>query len=884
MGNESSVQSIEDKQSVKTNDDENKESITIIWFDPNIGSNEDPKKLKQTLGHINDYVIFASDHEQCITFIESIHQEKIFLITSRLKALQILPRVSSLRQIDSIFIFSMEKNQDDYLLNNYSKIIGIYINLDDLCKVIKEQINLVDRQIQTFSFFDQYQKLTEDLSKDSTEFIWFQLFNYILSTLSRDQQAKQQMIQICKDYYHGNRKEIELIHQFEQNYRSKDALLWYSKRSFIYKLINKALRTKDIHLLYKLRFFIRDLSENLQREHEKILFSNETTLNVYRGIKLSKEEFDKIKQNQGKLISTNGYFSTSRLKSFASNFAQKSTKRTADLVSILFHIQYDIKHIDKNITFADIDQYSDYPYEQEVLFDLNTCFQIESIQENESIQIIKMNLSNEGQKMTKDYIELIQKETEGMNISIIFGRLLNDLGEYDKSQKYFQQLLCNNTRNEDHAWIEFNIGEALYCKGEWNLAREYYDYAYDRMMKSKPARIKGSARVLNNIGTILDNEGKYDEALDYYQRSLKIIEEFYPFCHADIVTSLENIGLIFCKQEKYDQALDYHKQALEIQQKIYSIIHINVATSLNYIGIILRNQRKYDEALDYNQQALKIQQILYSFGHVKMAYSFNNIGTILYDQEKYNEAFDYFQQALKILEKFYPSSHKTIATNLNNIGMVLRNQRKYNEALNYHQKVLAILQKLYPIGHEDIVHTFNNIGEIQYCKEKYDVALYYYQQALKIQENLYPIGHIDLVGNFSKIGIILNIQGKYAEALDYYRRAFKLQQEFYPLGHVNMAYSFKHIGDIHFDQEKYDIALYYYQQALKIREKFYPSGHVDITSSLNNIGLCYENQNKLNLALEYYQRALTIYEKFLPVHDSNRQRTEHRILELTGKA
>ncbi|CAF4371720.1 unnamed protein product, partial [Rotaria sordida] len=158
----------------------------------------------QTLGHINDYVIFASDHEQCITFIESIHQEKIFLITSRLKALQILPRVSSLRQIDSIFIFSMEKNQDDYLLNNYSKIIGIYINLDDLYKVIKEQINLVDRQIQTFSFFDQYQKLTEDLSKDSTEFVWFQLFNYILSTLPRDQQAKQQMIQICKDYYHGN--------------------------------------------------------------------------------------------------------------------------------------------------------------------------------------------------------------------------------------------------------------------------------------------------------------------------------------------------------------------------------------------------------------------------------------------------------------------------------------------------------------------------------------------------------------------------------------------------------------------------------------------------------------------------------------------------------
>ncbi|CAF4320483.1 unnamed protein product, partial [Rotaria sordida] len=171
-----------------------------------------------------------------------------------------------------------------------------------------------------------------------------------------------------------------------------------------------------------------------------------------------------------------------------------------------------------------------------------------------------MNLSNEGQKITKDYIELIQKETEGMNISIIFGRLLYDLGEYDKSQKYFQQLLCNNIQNEDRTWIEFNIGEALYCKGEWNLAREYYDCAYDRMMKSKPARIKDSARVLNNIGTILDNEGKYDEALDYYQRSLKIIEEFYPFGHIDLVGSFSKIGVILNIQGKYAEALDYHQR------------------------------------------------------------------------------------------------------------------------------------------------------------------------------------------------------------------------------------------------------------------------------------------------------------------------------------
>ncbi|CAF3600525.1 unnamed protein product [Rotaria sp. Silwood1] len=48
---------------------------------------------------------------------------------------------------------------------------------------------------------------------------------------------------------------------------------------------------------------------------------------VYRGAKLDKEEFDKLKENQGKLISTNGYLSTSQLRQPALAFAMKSTKR-----------------------------------------------------------------------------------------------------------------------------------------------------------------------------------------------------------------------------------------------------------------------------------------------------------------------------------------------------------------------------------------------------------------------------------------------------------------------------------------------------------------------------------------------------------------------------
>ncbi len=44
--------------------DENKESTTLLWFDPNIGSREDTKRTKQELRLINDYVIFHTDLEQ----------------------------------------------------------------------------------------------------------------------------------------------------------------------------------------------------------------------------------------------------------------------------------------------------------------------------------------------------------------------------------------------------------------------------------------------------------------------------------------------------------------------------------------------------------------------------------------------------------------------------------------------------------------------------------------------------------------------------------------------------------------------------------------------------------------------------------------------------
>jgi hypothetical protein len=60
------------------NDIRNKESSTLIWFDPTIGSNEDTEHTQQQLRAINDYVIFHTDLAECIRSIQSTNTEKIF--------------------------------------------------------------------------------------------------------------------------------------------------------------------------------------------------------------------------------------------------------------------------------------------------------------------------------------------------------------------------------------------------------------------------------------------------------------------------------------------------------------------------------------------------------------------------------------------------------------------------------------------------------------------------------------------------------------------------------------------------------------------------------------------------------------------------------------
>ena len=152
--------------------EENKESVTLIWFDSMTGGKTDTASTMKTLRAINDYVLFHTDLEQCISYIKSINNEKIFLITSGLWASSLLPTVINLGQIEVVFIFCTWREQYLYLVEQYSKVSGVYVNQDELGSSIRHYLHLCNKQVETFSFYDQKQRASINLSERAAEFLW----------------------------------------------------------------------------------------------------------------------------------------------------------------------------------------------------------------------------------------------------------------------------------------------------------------------------------------------------------------------------------------------------------------------------------------------------------------------------------------------------------------------------------------------------------------------------------------------------------------------------------------------------------------------------------------------------------------------------------------
>lgn len=145
---------------------QNEENIIIIWFESIIDTSDEIMKIKEKLSP-NNRVSFYNDA------MKSIEKKKIFLIISDSDVRILLdPTVYNLRQLNSIFIFPTSQNEYNSLFAEFSKIVNIFENPDELLTSIEKNFTDVQKQIKMFSFYDQNQQAIQDLSEESARFLW----------------------------------------------------------------------------------------------------------------------------------------------------------------------------------------------------------------------------------------------------------------------------------------------------------------------------------------------------------------------------------------------------------------------------------------------------------------------------------------------------------------------------------------------------------------------------------------------------------------------------------------------------------------------------------------------------------------------------------------
>ena len=310
---------------------------------------------------------------------------------------------------------------------------AVVVELDELISRIK-----ADHKIQ--------KKLEEPLSINffagtSTagvdgQFVFFQVLIDCLLRLRSSPTDRKELIDSCKKHYEDNHTELSNIHDFRKNYSPDNALWWYTRESFFYKILNGALRSQNIHMIFLFRSIISDIHQQLKNDRIK------GRTRVYRCQMISRDELQSLKQGRGQYISINSFFSTSISYDAAMSFLI-GQKATPDLEPVLFEIEVSSKTINAK-PFADISKYSDFPEEAEILFMLGSIFRLNEISrsKDDQVWIIQMTLcGNDEHDLQVVLADMKQQyESEEMDLRTL-GKFLWEMGKLDMAEKYFMRLL-----------------------------------------------------------------------------------------------------------------------------------------------------------------------------------------------------------------------------------------------------------------------------------------------------------------------------------------------------------------------------------------------------------------------------------------------------------
>lgn len=461
-----------------------------------------------------------------------------------------------------------------------------------------------------------------------------------------------------QEQYNGSDVDSTIIAEFQHDYTADKAIWWYTRECFIYRILNKALRIQDTEILYKLRFFIKDLHLQIQKLKVQSNFNTET-ITVYRGQGMSNVEFDKLRQNIGGLLSIHSFWSTSLDPQVPSLLVPSNDP---DMQGILFKIEIDL-NTKNTVPFANVSNYSHFQIENEILFSMGSVFRIVSASKNtENIWVVCIKLSGDEDIQLKNLREHMKEEIGGTKMAEYnLAKLLRHMGKFDEQERFYQIMLTGLSFFDDMpqllAIIYNDLGGIYKHRRDFKNALDYYHKSLEIREKHLPPNDKNFAMLYNNIGSVYSNEGDLDQALVYLERSLNISLGASEPEKQHIASTYNNIAEVYRKKDDHENALKYHKMSLDTAMKSLPANHSSFSITYSNMGGSYYEKGNYEEALSYFNRALQIKHQCLPPNHFSFSITYGNIALALHKLGRIEEALNNMMKAIEIASKTLSPDH-----------------------------------------------------------------------------------------------------------------------------------------------------------------------------------------------------------------------------------
>ena len=509
------------------------------------------------------------------------------------------------------------------------------------------------------SIFDPkivHEKLTTDLNGHLVQSQL--LINSLLGMRSKEIDRKP-LISLSRKIYQKNRIELKIIDEFERDYAPNHAIRWYTRESFVSRILNKALRTQNIDLLFLFQFFILDIRQQLEKSRHT------TAVQVYRRQLMSRDEFKLLKNAKGQFISINSFLSATINRDDVMDYDE----RNDELRFILFEIHADPKPQDTK-PFANIKKLG-FNHEDEFLFMIGSIFQIIAVDSHQG-EFYRVRL-----KLCTDNSEQLNAMSDDDNL-LSFGHVLMTMGKIDEAQIYYQRLSEQLSENHIHLARCFReLALIAEKKGEYDTSIHFYEKALEANSKISTSSFEAASNY-TGLGEVCRQKRDFPRALHNYHLALHVLQTRSPDESLSQTATIRNhIGTILHEQEKYEEAIEQYKQAIEIHEKRTPIDETFLGMLNNNIGNAYFCLHKCDSALQAYKKALFMYKKTLPADHPKFASTYNNMGALCQEQGRIQEALAYFKDALKIYAHMYPSTHPNVVTIQKNIDRLSGKERRW---------------------------------------------------------------------------------------------------------------------------------------------------------------------------------------------------------------